>query len=219
MKSFAAVIWAAIAALLLSACANDNAMLKAQADATAAVANARVAEAQAAAEQAKAVQALAPKIDAGGASAYLIATAMKGMAHPPAPQVQVQQPQSMLGLAWQSVLQVADIALRGYGIKSNRDVQIVSSNNNRDVALGSYNAFAAMGGQIATAGTAGYPYVQAPAANVTTTTLSGQGVIGNGTYTGPVTTTTTHTCPGGTTSAGNGTTTGGPGGSAAGGTC
>lgn len=229
MKAF---LWAALAALLLSGCAHDNQLAKAQADATSAQANARVAEAQAAAEEAKAVQALAAKIDAGGASAYLIAKAI-GRGAPAQATVQVQQPQSIAGMAWQALLQLTDLGLRAYGIKANRDVNLAQSNNNRDVALSSNATFAAMGQSIAQAGTTGYQYVQAPQPNITQT-LSGTGVLGSGSYTAPVTTTTTttRTCNGGSGAAGgaggagaSGTTAGGSGasagsgGSAPGGSC
>lgn len=107
--------------------------------------------------------------------------------------VQTSAPQPSLGATlWTAALQVADVAMRGYGIKANRDVAIVQSNNAANTTIASYGAFQGMGQQIQLAGTAGYPYVQAPAANITTT-LSGTGVIGSGQYTGPVTTTTTTT--------------------------
>lgn len=215
-----------LAAVSLAGCAGDTALAKAQADAAVAQGNARVAEAQAKAEEAKAVQALATKVDAGGATAYLVATALKGLAQPAPAPVIAQAPQSMLAAAFNAVLQVADIGLRAYGIKAGRDVSIASTNAQRDTAIASYGAFTTMGGQIATAGTAGYPYVQSPQANVT---LSGTGVIGSGTYTGPVSTTTTTTtsrnCAGGSGAQGGngaGTTTGGaggPGGGATGGSC
>lgn len=109
--------------------------------------------------------------------------------------MQASAPAPSLGATlWTAALQVADVAMRGYGIKANRDVAIVQSNNAANTAIASYGAFQGMGQQIQLAGTAGYQYVQAPAANVTTT-LSGTGVIGNGQYTGPVTTTTTTTNP------------------------
>lgn len=127
------------------------------------------------------------------------------------------EPPGILGSLWQATLQVADLALRGYGIKANRDVNLAQSNNNRDVSIASYGAFTSMGNAIGAAGTAGYQYVQAPGAVTTTTnnttttsTLSGTGVLGSGTYTGPVT--TTRTCTGAAGGAGSGTTTGAPGG-------
>lgn len=124
---------------------------------------------------------------------------------PPAP------PPSLGQTLWTAALQTADILLRGYGLKMNRDVAVIQSNNQAATSIASYGAFTAMGGSIERAGTAGYPYVQAPGA-VTTNTVFGNGVIGSGTYTGPVTTTTTTTCTGGQAGAGGGTTAPGPGG-------
>lgn len=221
MKS---LIGAAVAALLISGCATvDKDVAKAQADAQVQAGKARVAEAEASAEESRAVIALAAKIDAGGASAYLVAKALKGLGAQPQQVVQVSQPQSLWGLAWQSALQVADIVMRGYGIKATRDVGIVQSNNQAATTIASYGAFGQMGQSIERAGTAGYPYVQAPQPNITQT-LSGTGVLGSGSYVGPVT--TTRTCNGGVGAAGGtggtGTTTGGagaPGGTANGGQC
>lgn len=216
----ALAIAAAAAAVFISGCATDPAVAKAQADAQVMAGQVRVAEANRDAEEARAVQALAAKVDSGGAAAYLIAKAMKGLSTAPVQVVQ-REPESLLGLAWRSLLQVADIALRGYGIRTNRDVSLAATSANRDVSLASYATFAQMGSQIAAAGIAGYPFIQTPQPNVT---LSGTGVIGSGTYTGPVTTTTTTTrnCNGGTAApGGNSGTTGqaGSGGGAPGGTC
>jgi hypothetical protein len=217
--ALAASIFAGLA-LAATGCTQDKELLRAQAQAETRASEATIARAQADAEESRAVQRLADKLDAGGATAYLVA---KVLGRPQAPTQVIQQaPQSFFGLAWQSALQVADLALRGYGIKAQRDTAIASTNAQRDTAIASYGAFTSMGSSIATAGTAGYPYIQAPAANVTTT-LSGTGVLGSGTYTGPVTTTTTtRTCPGGTAAAGGngaGTAGGGAGGTAPGGTC
>jgi hypothetical protein len=215
-----------LALVSLAGCAGDSALAKANADAAVAQGNARVAEAQAKAEEAKAVQALASKVDAGGATAYLVATALKGLAQPAPAQIVTQAPQNPIAAVFSAVLQVADLGLRAYGIKAGRDVSIASTNAQRDTAIASYGAFTSMGGQIATAGTAGYPYVQAPQPNIT---LSGTGVIGSGVYTGPVSnttnTTTNRNCAGGTGAQGGngaGTTTGGAGGTgggATGGSC
>lgn len=133
---------------------------------------------------------------------------------PPAP------PPSLGQTLWTAALQTADIVLRGYGLKMNRDVAVIQSNNQAATSIASYGAFTAMGGSIERAGTAGYPYVQAPGA-VTTNTISGSGVIGSGSYVGPVTTTTTttSTCTGGQAGAGGGTTTPGPGGAGGAATC
>lgn len=215
------ILAAALAALLLSGCGTTAEERRAASDHQAALINLRTVEAAARLEEAKAEAELAKKVDAGGAAAYLMAKALKGAAPTqaaPAP----QQPHSIAGMAWQALLQVADIALKGWGIKVNRDVSLRTSDNNRDVALASYATFATMGGAIRDAGVAGYPYVQAPPPNITNTyTLSGTGVLGNGTYTGPVTTTTTTNCNGGAAAPGgnSGTTGAGSGGGAPGGNC
>jgi hypothetical protein len=222
MKNLALAALIGVAMFALSACSSNTELVRAQVQASEAQSLARIEEAKAAAAEAQAVKALADRIDAGGASAYLIAKAMKGIAQP-VHQVQVAQPRSTVETIFGAVLQVADVALRAYGIKSGADMAIAATNATRDTSIASYGAFTTMGGHIATAGTAGYPYVQAPAPNVT---LSGTGVIGAGTYTGPVTTTntttTTRTCSGGTAgqgAAGGGVSGGGAGGSAPGGTC
>lgn len=102
-------------------------------------------------------------------------------------------PPSTLGATlWQAALQVTDIALRGYGIKAGRDVSIVQSNNAANTAIASYAAFQGMAASGFGANAQIAAQIQAPAANVTTT-LSGTGVIGSGTYTGPIATTTTTT--------------------------
>lgn len=74
-------------------------------------------------------------------------------------------------------LRILDVALRAYGIQKGADVAIRQSDNAREVSVASYGALADTAGLI-----------QAPAANVT---LSGTGVLGDGAYTAPVTTSTT----------------------------
>lgn len=107
------------------------------------------------------------------------------------------QQASLGATVWQAFLQASDIFLRGYGIRSNRDVAITQSNNSTALGISTNGAFTAMGQSITTAGTAGYQYVQAPGA---TYSLSGTGVIGSGSYVGPV----TRNCQGGNGAAGNG---------------
>lgn len=150
MKRLLAIA-AAAAAVFISGCAHDNVLAKAQADATAAQANARVAEAQAAAEQAKAVQALASKIDAGGASAYLVATALKGLGvGQGAPQIVQAPPQrhwaiELLGSAFGVVKDIAAIAApvasNIYAARVNAQTQQVVAGYNRDVQVATVNAF------------------------------------------------------------------------------
>lgn len=104
----------------------------------------------------------------------------------------VQTPQSLGATLFQAALQTADIVLRGYGIRTQRDVSIVQSNNAAATSIASYNSFSniAASGFASNAAIAGN--IQAPAANIT---LSGTGVIGNGSYTVPTTTNTTITNP------------------------
>lgn len=108
-------------------------------------------------------------------------------AHAQAPQAQ----QSLPSTLFQVALQTADLVLRGYGIRTQRDVSIVQSNNAAATSIASYSAFS----NIASSGFASNASIasniQTAAPNVTNTyTLSGTGVLGNGTYTAPITTTT-----------------------------
>ena len=159
---------------------------------------------------------------------------------PPAP------PQDKV-LQWASILMptLTNIATAGFSYRAG----VVASNNSRDVTVAGYNTFGTMASngfaavqQTANSGfaanssiaTSGFnaastiaSHIQAPQPNIT---LSGNGVIGSGSYVGPVTTTTTNsnnttrTCTGGVGgngatggngavggSGGNGTTTGGSG--------
>ncbi len=95
--------------------------------------------------------------------------------------------------------------------RTNARTQEAVAGFNRDATIAGYQAFTAMGAQVRDAGVHGYQFVQAPGA---TTTLSGTGVIGSGSYVGPTTTTTTTTttCTGGQAGNGGGTTTGAAGG-------
>jgi hypothetical protein len=126
----------------------------------------------------------------------------------------IPAPRSTGETLWTAFLQVADVGLRAWGIKVGGDVAIRQSDNQAATAIASYGAFTSMGGSIERAGIAGYPYVQAPAPNITNT-LTGAGVIGSGTYTGPI----TRTCTGGPAGNGAGTTTGAPGGAGGPATC
>lgn len=56
--------------------------------------------------------------------------------------------------------------MSGYGIYANQEILTTQSNNNKDIAISTNNAFVGMASQI-----------QAPAANMT---IGGDGVIGNG---------------------------------------
>lgn len=145
-----------------------------------------------------------------------------------APQVIVQQQAqrhwlvdaigSFFGPIKDTVIALAPAAAQVYSARSNAHVQEVVAGYNRDSTIAGYQAFTSMNAQTAAAGTFGYHYVQAPGAVTTSTnTLSGTGVQGSGTYTGPVT--TTRTCNGGQAGNGAGTTTGAPGGAGGTATC
>lgn len=171
----------------------------------------------------------ASKVAAVGAIERMCGSGGASMQFAMQPPVQ-QQPQTLGQTLWIAALQTADIFLRGYGIRASRDVSINAANNATATAIAGYSAF----GNIANAGfnsnAAIASYIQAPQPNVTNTTttnttnnttLSGYGVIGAGTYIGPV----ARNCNGG--SAGDGGNAsganpgapGGMGGGANGGSC
>ena len=209
--------FAAAIAVLLAGCANDQAFLKAQADAATAASQARVAEAQAAAEEAKAVQRLADKIDAGGASAYLLAKALKGIAAPAPQPVAIQRPRD-----W---LDYLDGVTRFVGTAGNIAVPIVTVRESNKTARAGYDRDvrveearqAGESARIATVGQIASDVASRPPNVTNTYTMNGQGVLGSGTYTGPVT--TNRDCSGGSAGNGGGTTTGAAGGPANGGSC
>lgn len=143
----------------------------------------------------------------------------------------VQQPASVGALIWQAALQVGDIALRGYGIKTQRDVSLAQTYASAATTQSSYAAFTGLGNAIGNTAsgiaTSGFNALSVAAARpvlpTTSTTINVSGAgpanIGSGTLnvasnnTTPTTTTTTttnttnsnnvvRTCNGGT--AGNG---------------
>jgi hypothetical protein len=160
--------------------------------------------------------------DPSARTAAVMALAMgksESQVTPPAP------PQDKV-LQWASILMptLTNIATAGFSYRAG----VVASNNSRDVTVAGYNTFGTMASSgfaainnTASAGfaanngiaTAGFnaastiaSHIQAPQPNIT---LSGNGVIGSGSYVGPVTTTTT------TTNSNNRTCTGGVGGNGA----
>lgn len=205
--------------LALSGCSSTKAPAPAPAAPSAAAESAPITAHEAAASMIQsctgAIQAIAvasggdaaSKVAAVGAIERVCGQNGAGIAFARAP---AAEPPSLGATLWQAGLQVADILLRGYGIKSARDVAINNSNNNATTQIATVNAFqgtaaAGFGSNATIAG-----LIQAPAPNVT---LSGTGVIGSGSYVGPV----TRNCVGGsgaagTGVAGTGTTPGTPGG-------
>ena len=156
-----------------------------------------------AAQQAMAVQqaeaakaryaAIARGMETGGDVAKAVGMMALTMSQTTMPSV--APPPESDALKWASIL-VPSATNLGMGYLTYR-AGMVNSNNQRDVAIATNAAFASMGASIATAGTAGYPFVQAPQPNLT---LSGTGVLGSGTYTATTNTNsnnTTRNCTGG----------------------
>jgi len=207
MKRFPTACWAVALAVLLSGCIfgggtkPDAATLPVTA---AAAGPAPFSPQEMIATCATAIEKVATSAGGDAASKVVAVGAIERMCGPHAAgymaqvwQAQQPRPEPSTGAAlWQGFLQVADVGLRAWGIKIGGDIAINNSNNQANTAIASYGAFQAMGGQIRDAGIAGYPYVQAPQPNQI---LSGTGVLGSGSYVGPVTTTTTstRTCTGG----------------------
>ena len=80
--------------------------------------------------------------------AYALATIERMCSQGQAHYAASAPPQTGWQTAWQGALQVADLFIRGYGIKTSRDVGLNASNNQTAQALGSYSAF----GSIANSG-------------------------------------------------------------------
>lgn len=215
----------AAAASLLTGCASDQAYLKAQADAAVADGNARVAEANARAEEARAVIALSAKVDAGGAAGYLIASKLGGLSsRSERTAVAVARPRDWLdylngvtsAVATLGNIAVPIVTMKEAGKTSragfDRDVRVEEARQGGETSR--ITSVAQIARDVA---------ANQPTPSITNYTLSGNGVIGNGTYTVTTNTTTTNrNCQGGTGAAGGGTDTAGPGGtggSGQGGTC
>lgn len=99
----------------------------------------------------------------------------------------LRAPEPNQALQWASILvpNLTQVA----GMRYNYLASTVQSNNARDVAISTNGTFASMGSSIGTAAVAGNTalvnvagLIQAPAANITTT-LSGTGTMGAGSYT------------------------------------
>lgn len=128
--------------------------------------------------------------------AAVMAIAMDGRANTgrqSAPQSQIVAPSSNA----ETVLRWAQVVVPGvtalYGIRANALTAMNASDNAAATSASTNNAFVGIAGRI-----------QAPAANVTTNTLSGTGVLGTGSYTNTPTTTTTTSSMGGSGVLGSG---------------
>lgn len=221
-----AIFFAAVAAaVFISGCAGEKEFLKAQADSITAQSNARVAEAQQKSEEARAVIAVAAKLDAGGAAAYVLGLAFKGVGNQaPVAAVTVQRPRDWLDYMNGLTAAVGAIGNIATPIVLSREAgKTARAGFDRDVRVeearqGGESSRVTSVAQIARDVAANQP---TPSNTTTTYTLSGTGVLGSGTYTGPVSTTTTRTCSGGTGASGGAGGAAGPtapgGGGAAGG--
>ncbi len=178
------IIAAASAAVFISGCTNDQAFVKAQADAITAQSNARVEEAKAAAEEAKAVQALSAKIDAGGASAYLVAKALKGMTGAGSAPVQVvQRPRDWVDYVQAGstlISAIANVAVPIVTVKETSKTQRYLAEQNvymeAQRQTGESTRFAAATGSLERLGIAG---TTADRGAHTTTTINAGGDVAN----------------------------------------
>lgn len=154
----------------------------------------------------------ASKVAAVGAIERLCGASGREMVASMQPQA-VAPPATFGQMLWQGALAVADVALRGYGIRTTRDVAITQSNNATAAQISGNNTIASLGGAIGTTASnvagAGFGAVTAlankPVVPTTSITISGGGTnnIGSGTLsidnsnrsTATTTTTTTTTNP------------------------
>jgi hypothetical protein len=143
-----------------------------------------------------------------------------------AAQTRIEAPRSIGEVVFGAALQMADVALRAYGIRTQRDVAITQANTQAATTQASYAAFSALGNTVgATAtniATAGFNAANRPALPTTQINVTGAGNnIGSGTLNSN-SGNTARTCTGGnggaagTGSAGGGSATlpGGVGGAA-----
>lgn len=161
--------------------------------------------------------------DSGSAVAAVMAMAMVQT-----PQVNIPPPPESAALKWASILvpSLTNVTAGYFGYR----LGVANSDNAAATTIAGYNTFGSMANAgyaaIGNTASAGFTansniagFIQSPQPNIT---LSGTGVIGNGSYSAPVTTNTTTTttsnsnntsrnCQGGN---GAGTTTGGAGGQA-----
>lgn len=189
-------IFLALLLLLTTACASVD---KNYAAALAAHQSSSQAMAAARQEQVRQMGLIAQSGDATAKAVAVMAMAMIQM-----PVVETPRPPESNAYKWASLFLPAVTTL-GSGYYMYR-LGVTQSNNAALTTISANNAFLGMGNAIATAGTAGYPFVQAPGPVTTTTTNT----TNTNTYTNAYN--TNRTC-----NAGNGgaaTTTAGSGGSA-----
>lgn len=181
MNKILLMLAAALAAAMLSGCATSNtAYIEAQKAALVRDSDARVAEATA-------IVAVAGKLDAGGASAYLVAVAMRGTAGSAASRPAIERPRDWLdyltgvtgavgGLARDlGAIAVPIVTVREAGKTQragfDRDVQVEQSRQVGETAR------IATVGQIATS----VATAPRPPSTVVTVTAGGDSIVGGGT--------------------------------------
>src|SRR5205085_2830322 len=143
----------------------------------------RVAEATAAAEEARAIQKLADKVDAGGAAAYLVAKALKGLGGAGAAastSTLIQRPPGLLEASQEARAWIRDaggLLLPAYQIREQG--KTTRAGYDRDVRVEDSRQGGETSRIQSVAGIAAAVAANQPSPNVTTTyTPSGAGVIG-----------------------------------------
>lgn len=134
------------------------------------------------------------------------AVGMMALAMAQTPMINVAPPPESDALKWAAVIMpsITNLGMGYYTYAAGK----ANSNAQRDIAMSTNSAFASMGGSIATAGTAGYPFIQAPGPVTTTTTTN------TTTNTNTNSNNVTRTCNGGNAGAATPPALPGPGGAA-----
>lgn len=127
----------------------------------------QTAKANAEAEKYKAMAAIAKS----GDTTAKVAAMMAMQNNQQQLQVQIAAPKTSWDIAREMLGIFVPAIVQGYGIHANQNIAVTQSNNSKEVAVSTNQAFVGIASQI-----------QAPAANITTT-LSGTGVLGSGSYT------------------------------------
>lgn len=164
---------------------------------------ARIEAAKYAAEAARynAMAKIAESGDTSAKVAAVVALAMGAASNGQSGSAQLRAPEAPgdAALRWASIL--VPSLTQGYSIYANTKLGMAQSNNSARVAISTNETFYGLAGKIQA------PVVTTPQANVTTNTsysLSGTGVLGDGSYSTVANPTTTHTLSG-TGVLGNGT--------------
>lgn len=169
----------ALLLVLVTGCASVDKNYAAQLAAAQSIAQANGAARQ---EQVRQMGMIAQSGDPTAKAVAVMAMAMIQM-----PVMEVPRPPESEALKWAAVIlpSVTNLGMGYFTYAAGK----ANVNAQRDIALSTNAAFTSMGASIATAGTAGYPYIQAPGPVTTTTTTT--------TNTTTNSNNTTRTCNGG----------------------